>query len=163
MQLLLAVDGSEYSATAVDEVSSRPWPPDTKVRVLHVIPASLLAQPMASPPPALAMGPNSPIWPPALMETRKEFEDQAAQLVDRVANDLASQGFQVETSVREGDARSEIVEEAKQCSADLIVLGSHSYTGIKRWLLGSVALWVVSHAPCWVVVGPTPPAPEPTV
>ena len=37
-------------------------------------------------------------------------------------------------------------------SADLIVLGSHGYTGIKRFLLGSVALSVVSHAPCSVEV-----------
>ena len=35
---------------------------------------------------------------------------------------------------------------------DLIVVGSHGYSGIKRWLLGSVAQSVVSHAPCSVEV-----------
>jgi nucleotide-binding universal stress UspA family protein len=152
MQILLAVDGSENSTNAVDELSSRPWPPDAKVRVLHVIPGAILAPPMATPPPAMALGPGSPMWPQAMMETRKEFQDQAALLVDGVANDLASQGFLVETVVREGDARSEIVDEAKQWPADLIVLGSHGYTGLKRLLLGSVAQSVVSHAPCSVEV-----------
>jgi nucleotide-binding universal stress UspA family protein len=51
-----------------------------------------------------------------------------------------------------GDPRSVIVDEAQAWQADLIVLGSHGYTGIKKWLLGSVAQSVVSHAPCSVEV-----------
>ncbi|PYT09057.1 MAG: hypothetical protein DMF60_03355 [Acidobacteria bacterium] len=54
--------------------------------------------------------------------------------------------------VRDGDPRSVIVDEAKDWSANLIVVGSHGYTGVKRWLLGSVAHSVVSHAPCSVEV-----------
>jgi nucleotide-binding universal stress UspA family protein len=45
-----------------------------------------------------------------------------------------------------------IIGEARKWSADLIVLGSHGYTGLKRLLLGSVALFVVSHAPCSVEI-----------
>ena len=45
-----------------------------------------------------------------------------------------------------------IVDEAKDWPADLIVVGSHGYSGVKRWLLGSVAQSVVSHAPCSVEV-----------
>ena len=47
---------------------------------------------------------------------------------------------------------SVIVDEAENWKADLIVVGSHGYTGIKKWLLGSVAQSVVSHAPCSVEV-----------
>jgi universal stress protein A len=36
--------------------------------------------------------------------------------------------------------------------ADLLVVGSHGYTGIRRWLLGSVASAVVQHSVCPVVV-----------
>jgi nucleotide-binding universal stress UspA family protein len=36
--------------------------------------------------------------------------------------------------------------------ADLIVVGSHGYRGLQRWLIGSVAEAVVRHAPCSVVV-----------
>jgi nucleotide-binding universal stress UspA family protein len=54
--------------------------------------------------------------------------------------------------VRYGDARSCIVDEAKEWGADLIVVGSHGYTGLKRLLLGSVAQSVVTHAPCSVEV-----------
>jgi nucleotide-binding universal stress UspA family protein len=54
--------------------------------------------------------------------------------------------------VRHGDPRSVTIDEATEWRADLIVVGSHGYTGIKRLLLGSVAHSVVSHAPCSVEV-----------
>jgi len=44
------------------------------------------------------------------------------------------------------------VDQAKDWRADLIVLGSHGRSGIKRWILGSVAEAVVRHAPCSVEV-----------
>ena len=54
--------------------------------------------------------------------------------------------------LRTGSAASEIVDEAEKWPADLIVLGSHGYGAPKRLFLGSVALSVVSHAPCSVEV-----------
>ena len=61
--------------------------------------------------------------------------------------------------IQKADSREAVVkrmiglmDEAKAKGADLIVLGSHGYTGIKRLLLGSIALYVVSHAPCSVEV-----------
>jgi nucleotide-binding universal stress UspA family protein len=40
-----------------------------------------------------------------------------------------------------------IVEEAEKWGADLIVLGSHGYGPMSRFLLGSVAHAVALHAP----------------
>jgi nucleotide-binding universal stress UspA family protein len=54
--------------------------------------------------------------------------------------------------VREGDARSAILDEADSWGADLIVVGSHGRTGLKRLVLGSVAAAVVAHAHCSVEV-----------
>jgi nucleotide-binding universal stress UspA family protein len=65
---------------------------------------------------------------------------------------LKKQGIRAESVVRQGDARAEIVGESEKWAADLIVMGSHGYTGIERLLLGSVALSVVSHAPCSVEI-----------
>lgn len=36
MKILLAIDDSKFSQGAVRSVASRPWPPDTEIRVLHV-------------------------------------------------------------------------------------------------------------------------------
>lgn len=51
-----------------------------------------------------------------------------------------------------GDPAIEIVKQAAAVEADLIVLGTHGRTGIKRLLLGSVAENVVRTASCPVFV-----------
>jgi len=77
-------------------------------------------------------------------EAKLELNDLGAQMLGpcRV----------VETVVRAGLAFFEITEAAKALGADLIVLGTHGYTGLKRALLGSTAEKVVRHAPCPVLV-----------
>jgi len=141
MKLLLAIDNSDYSAAAVREVAMRPWPPNTMVRVLSVV------EPVT--PPA------AELWYDAggsLERVQQEMTKRATQLTTSTAETLKQKGLTVDSAVRDGDARSVIVDEARNWPADLIVLGSHGYTGIKRLLLGSVALSVVSHAPCSVEV-----------
>jgi nucleotide-binding universal stress UspA family protein len=140
MKILLAVDGSPHSDVAVHEVISRPWPQGSVVRIMSAV------QPYT--PPSTEM-----VLAGATLEsvTRQQTE-QAAQLTSRGAESVRQAGLEVETAVRQGDPRSAIVDEASEWGADLIVLGSHGRTGIKRWLLGSVAGSVVSHAPCSVEV-----------
>jgi nucleotide-binding universal stress UspA family protein len=56
--------------------------------------------------------------------------------------------------VRTGDAAYEIVREAEDWQADLIVLGTHGRRGARRMFLGSVAETVLRHAPCAALVVP---------
>jgi nucleotide-binding universal stress UspA family protein len=56
--------------------------------------------------------------------------------------------------VRTGDAAYEIVREAEDWKADLIVLGTHGRRGARRVFLGSVAETVLRHAPCAALVVP---------
>ena len=44
-----------------------------------------------------------------------------------------------------------VVTAADEAQADLIVMGTHGRTGVKRLVLGSVAEYVVRHAKCPVV------------
>jgi universal stress protein A len=53
--------------------------------------------------------------------------------------------------VRGGQPYFEITEAARKMKADLIVLTTHGYTGIKRVLLGGTAERIVRHAPCPVL------------
>ena len=62
----------------------------------------------------------------------------------------------VEPRVRVGEAAHEIVDEAAEWEADLVVLGTHGRGGVRRMLLGSVAEAVVRSAPCPVLVVPAP-------
>ena len=141
MKILLAVDGSEYSAAAVEAVTARPWPSGTTVRVLSAV--------------ERVVPPAAEVWYDAggsLESAQQELTKRADQLTAGVAETLRASGLTTETAVRDGDPRSVIVDEAQDWSADLIVVGSHGYTGLKRWLLGSVAQSVVGHAPCSVEV-----------
>jgi len=45
-----------------------------------------------------------------------------------------------------------ICEYAERMEADLIIIGSHGRTGLRRMLMGSVAETVVRHAACSVIV-----------
>lgn len=141
MKILLAIDGSPYSATAAESVSRRPWPHGTIVRVLSAV--------------ENIVPPASELWYDAggsLEEANRHIVTQAEQLTNKMGETVRASGLTVETTVRRGDPRSVILDEAKEWDADLIVVGSHGYTGIKRLLLGSVAQSVVSHAPCSVEV-----------
>lgn len=51
-----------------------------------------------------------------------------------------------------GNPGLEIAEYAEKIQADLIVIPSHGYHGMKRLLLGSVAERVIRHANCSVLV-----------
>lgn len=58
----------------------------------------------------------------------------------------------VTTVVRFGNPGLEIAEYAEQSAADLVIIPSHGYQGVKRMLLGSVAERVIRHVPCSVLV-----------
>lgn len=56
------------------------------------------------------------------------------------------------TLVRTGKPFVEIVDAAQSLKADLIVISTHGYTGLKHAVMGSTSERVVRHAPCPVLV-----------
>ncbi len=54
--------------------------------------------------------------------------------------------------LREGPPVREILREAEDPEYDLVLLGTRGHTGLRRWLLGSVAQEVAMGAPCSVLV-----------
>jgi nucleotide-binding universal stress UspA family protein len=55
---------------------------------------------------------------------------------------------ELERLLRQGNAVEEILRVAHQIECDLIVMGTHGRTGLRRLLLGSVAEQVVRQAAC---------------
>jgi universal stress protein A len=53
--------------------------------------------------------------------------------------------------VKSGKPWEVIVSVASKTGADIILIGTHGYTGLKHAMLGSVAERVVRHAPCPVL------------
>lgn len=78
---------------------------------------------------------------------------QAEDDLERITADLsASTGVKISTVVRKGSPHEVICEEAKTLGADLTVLTTHGYTGLKHVWLGSTAERIVRNASCPVLV-----------
>jgi nucleotide-binding universal stress UspA family protein len=86
-----------------------------------------------------------------LKHARSDIDEQAA----KVPSDLLDR-----TEVVMGSPWAAICETALKDKADLIVIGSHGYSGIDH-LLGTTAAKVVNHARCSVLVVREPLAGEP--
>lgn len=57
-------------------------------------------------------------------------------------------GGRISVRLSHGDPGEQIVHQAQAQSADLIVMGTHGWSGVVRWMLGSVAHHVIQAAPC---------------
>jgi nucleotide-binding universal stress UspA family protein len=84
----------------------------------------------------------------ALRAQGKEILDKARRVVFEHA--LKSEGVLLETIG--GRAADQIVQLAKQCKADLIVMGTHGRRGLRRLTLGSDAELVVRSSPVPVLL-----------
>lgn len=102
----------------------------------------------------------------SVVDVTEEFYAQAPDAVDKlvqrakviveeVRKRVEASGVKIETFVKEGDTHRKIVELAEEKKADIIFLGSHGRTGLKRLLMGSVTGRVIGLSSCPVlVVGP---------
>ena len=141
MKILLAIDGSGFSQAALQSIIARPWPGGTEVKVLNVVE-----------PPALLMGREMGAYDPEFEAVWKALREQSKAVVEKAAQKLREANFAVSTQLVEGDPKSQIIDVADQWPADLIVVGSHGWKGLNRFLMGSVSQAVVRHAHCSVEV-----------
>jgi nucleotide-binding universal stress UspA family protein len=93
--------------------------------------------------PAVLYGEGMVVLPPESYQRQAEEKLQRLHPYDpKVA---------VESRVAEGDPTQEILRVAQEANCDLIVMGTHGWTGLGRFLMGSVAEGVVRKAPCPVL------------
>ncbi len=131
MKVLIAVDNSEASRIAVEEVASRPWPKSTAFEVLSVADTAAAA-----------------IVPDLEAGILKSADEAVRCASERLlAAGIENTGFALT-----GDPKAVVVDYANQAKVDLIVLGSHRESTVMQFLLGSVARAVVRHAHCSVEI-----------
>ena len=139
--ILVPVDGSETSYAAVAQAAELAKAFGGKITVVQV----LALDPYIAAEYISATQTNDLIER-ARTSVLKTLEEAAAKFSDL--------GIPVEAKLLEGQvAHREIIREAETSKADLIVIGSHGRTGLKRLFLGSVAQSVLgeAHIPVLVV------------
>ncbi|HEY9683032.1 MAG TPA: universal stress protein [Oculatellaceae cyanobacterium] len=138
MNILVAVDDSEFADHVADFVCAHSWPAGSHFTVLTVLP-SLLPVAAALP-------------PPILKDLERDYYIAAGELLKRIATSIKATGCSVSEKTLAGDPKHQILSVAKGIKADTIVMGSHGRSGFERMMLGSVSLAVASHAHCSVMI-----------
>jgi len=70
-------------------------------------------------------------------------DKSAVENVENIKRIASDEQVEAETVVRQGAAYEEIISAAQENNADLIVMGSHGRTGLKKILMGSVTERVI--------------------
>lgn len=140
-RILVPVDGSPTSALGLSEAVRLASDQHAALRIVHVLNEWLTISPDAS-------GANLEEAAEALRVGGEAILDQA----DKVARGA---GIEAQTVLVEemGDpAGLQIIRQAIEWPADLIVCGTHGRHGVRRLLVGSDAEYIVRHSPVPVLL-----------
>ena len=137
-RILVPVDFSDCSLRALDYALAMAERFGSQLILLHVVEPAVYPE-------------NYLVASPALDETNQNLMEAARERLSALRTKHLGSRLPAETLVRMGRAHSEIPDTARALGADLIILGTHGYTGLKHVLLGSTAERVVRHAPCPVL------------
>jgi nucleotide-binding universal stress UspA family protein len=131
--IFLTTDGSKYGEAATDKAINFAQSYGGELMVLSVV--DVTEEFMARSP-----------------GTVEEMVKKAKGFVEDVKKKAEAFNVNTRTFVREGEAYKKITDLAGENKADVIFMGSHGRTGLRRLLMGSVTEKVIGYAPCPVMV-----------
>lgn len=93
-------------------------------------------------------------WPE---DSRAATKHECQAYLDRLTSRLRGQGVPLRTKIGEGQPDQAILEIVDDTGADLVVMSTHGYSGVTRWVMGSVTEKVLraTQVPVFVVRGGT--------
>jgi len=103
--------------------------------------------------------PRTPSWeylarsPGLANKIIEDIEIETKEYLETEVTQLEKEGAKVTSIIRKGPIPETILQVADEVHADVIAMSTHGYTGVQRWLLGSVADRVVhySHIPVMLI------------
>jgi len=135
--VLVPIESQEDADSILSFFKKNPFREPCSATVLHVIPLS------------------EPVWPMGALippDFRKEMVTYAEKFTNILCEELKKLGHQAKGMALVGAPSSTIIEYVQQTSPDLMVLRTHSRSGISRFFLGSVSHSVVHHTECSILV-----------
>ena len=146
MKILLAIDGSHFGDAAVDFCKKLFGPHESaEIKVLSVMQR---LEPLGM---AVAAG-TAPYYAQMQNFSKEQTKEFVHRAADMLRTAFTERDFEVTEGVLSGSVSREIVKEAEDWGADLVVVGSHGGGYWERTLLGSVSDSVVHLAPCSVLI-----------
>ncbi len=82
----------------------------------------------------------------------EKIEEKATERLNNLIANEAGTGIKIKGEVNTGQVVDEVLEMAAELDADIILISTHGYTGLKHAFLGSTAESVVRRAACPVLV-----------
>ncbi|MCW4004005.1 MAG: universal stress protein [Candidatus Bathyarchaeota archaeon] len=146
-RVLVAVDGSENSNRALDFALDLAEKYNANVTVLNVSESPAMG--------VVSLEPTEPMaYAGGTVDFYKDFhrfhEDILRKAVNRARE--FKPNVTVSSKLREGNAASEIVAEAKEGAFDIIVVGHKGLGRVKELFLGNISERVAHLAPCPVII-----------
>ncbi len=142
MKVLIAINESSFAEAIADFVATHKWEEETEFTVMTVIEPLKVGSVMAVLP--------GPILDEAVAKQQENADQIVANFVQSISDAVPK--AKIQKLVVDGYPSDEIMKEIIVNKPDMLVVGSHGRHGIERIVLGSVSLFLVSHAPCSVVV-----------
>ncbi len=131
-KILVPLDGSELAKEALDHAEKLAKTFNAEILLFQVVPFMPI------------YGSPELVTPLIIDEKQKET---AERYLTNLAEEVRKRGHKVTSMVRIGQqVAGEIIDFARESGADLIVMYTHGRSGISRWVLGSVALKILTRA-----------------
>jgi len=131
-RILVCLDGSALAETALPHAQMLASGEDAEITLLRV-----------SANPAAEFSFSDPAIAHNLIE---DMEAETLAYMQSARGRLQKAGYRASFLIRQGAIAETILQAASESHADVIVMSTHGRTGVKRWLLGSVADRVVTHS-----------------
>jgi nucleotide-binding universal stress UspA family protein len=144
-KVLVPLDGSEYADEVVRFLLRIPLPHHAEILAMTVVQPFGAAFVKAY---TLDLERDQQIT----AELQKAEEKAAGRLMVEAESRFRKAGYKVSTIVARGDPSREILREAAEQDVDLIAMGTRGLTGVRGFLLGSVAQRIAGYAKSSVLI-----------
>jgi nucleotide-binding universal stress UspA family protein len=125
-KIVVPLDGSELAKKALDEA----------VKLANCFGAEMILFQVV---PFMPIYGSPELVTPLIVDEKQK--EAAEKYLANLVEELKGKGLKVTATVKTGQQVAvEIIDFAKESGADLIVMCTHGRSGITRWMLGSVAL-----------------------
>lgn len=133
--LLVSFDGSEFSKKALEKACELSKIDGSEITAVYVIPRY-----------------EEMIEFFASSLIKENLYHDAEKIMEKARSIAIEKGLKMNTEIAEGDEADKIIETANRLKSDLIIRGTHGWSGINRAIIGSVAERVIINAPCPILV-----------